>query len=150
MSNNTTGTNTISLNLTFSTNAPTISQAANGSLILSGTVANGGNLADRPRRGQRHHQRRHQRRRRPDHERHRRHAGLGVANNYGGNTTVSGGTLQELINGAASTGTITENNTGTLILTGNHTYTNAITLNNGATLLGTGGTSAAAHHSERK
>ena len=39
---NTTGTNILNLNVTFSTTAPTIAQAAGGTLILGGNVANGG------------------------------------------------------------------------------------------------------------
>ena len=139
VSNNTTGTNTIGLNLTFSTTVPTISQAANGTLSLTGNVANGGLLLTAAGAGS------------------ISMSGVvsgtgGLTNNgtgtltltntnnsYGGNTTVNAGTLKELINGAAGTGTITVNNTGTLTLNGTYTYANAINLFNGSTLRGTGG-----------
>ena len=44
VASNTSGTNTISLNVTFSTTAPTISQSASGSLVVSGNVTTSGNL----------------------------------------------------------------------------------------------------------
>ena len=112
--NNTSGNNTISLNVTFSTTAPTISQAGTGSLVLSGNVSGTSGLT--------------------------KNGGSGTlvlgnaTNSYTGGTNLNAGTIS--VSDDHDLGNTTGNLTfagGTLAVTGNITTSRNMTLSTSGT-----------------